>query len=128
MPGPYHAAIAALLALSVSLLISMVPGGLIENRSFAHLRRPVFWGFNLFLVLLGCGSFATIALLLTGAPAAPALSLMCGVLIMLVFLLDLLGIFPRSPDHMGEALKTLEALALATGATIAVLSIHLLRG
>ncbi|MEL6930545.1 MAG: hypothetical protein AAFO95_18205, partial [Cyanobacteria bacterium J06600_6] len=39
----------ALLALSSGLLTSLVPGGLIETRSFAHINPLILGSFNTFL-------------------------------------------------------------------------------
>jgi hypothetical protein len=116
-------ATASLLAASTALLISMVPGGSVETRSFAHLPRPVYWGFNVFLVLLGLASMAAVSLLLLRQPAGLQLAVICTSLLLLVFLLDLMKIYPKSPDEMEPALLILEAITLATSAAALVLAL-----
>ncbi|WP_396610673.1 hypothetical protein ACH9L7_10575 [Haloferax sp. S1W] len=102
--------IALLLTLVTLLLVSLAPWGPIETRSFAHLSPAVYWGFNAFLILLGLGSFATAYRLWTGTTDALLAAIVAGVLYIAVYVLDLAGIFPTSPDSMPPLLLAIEVV------------------
>ncbi|RAV20777.1 hypothetical protein [Paenibacillus contaminans] len=103
--------IASLLVfLNVTLLAILVPGGPIENRDFSKLKGGVFWGFNLFLILLGITSFIVCYLLLISHPNAILITKIIAVLYFIVYIIDLAGIFPKSPTKMSAPLMLFEVI------------------
>lgn len=95
---------------NVMLLAILVPGGPIENRNFSKLKGVVFWGFNLFLILLGVTSFITCYLLLISHPNAIFITKIISVLYFIVYIIDLAGIFPKSPTKMSKPLMLFEII------------------
>ncbi|MEK4237151.1 hypothetical protein [Paenibacillus sp. FSL H7-0714] len=95
---------------NVMLLAILVPGGSIENRDFSKLKGVVFWGFNLFLILLGVMSFITCYLLLIAHPNAIFITKIIAVLYFIVYIIDLAGIFPKSPTKMSKPLILFEII------------------
>ncbi|HBS44869.1 MAG TPA: hypothetical protein DEA91_11130 [Paenibacillus sp.] len=95
---------------NVMLLAILVPGGPIENRDFSKLKGVVFWGFNLFLILLGVMSFITCYLLLIAHPNAIFITKIIAVLYFIVYIIDLAGIFPKSPTKMSKPLMLFEII------------------
>lgn len=112
--------------LNVTLLAILVPGGPIENRDFSKLKGIVFWGFNVFLVLLGVGSYITSYLLLISSSHAILVAQVIAVLYFIVYAIDLAGIFPKSPTKMGKPLLLLEIvnISMAIYLFIFVTAIH----
>ncbi|MGM1048888.1 MAG: hypothetical protein ACQEXX_22470 [Bacillota bacterium] len=96
--------------LNVTLLAILVPGGPIENRDFSKLKGVVFWGFNLFLILLGITSFIACYLLLISHPHAIFITQIIAVLYFIVYIIDLAGIFPKSPTKMSKPLTLFEII------------------
>ncbi len=113
-----------LLIVAVSLLAPMVPGGPIETRSFAPLPRPVFWGFNVFLVALGLTSVIMAVLVLDGEAWAYTAAFVLGLGYVAVFALDLAGVFPQSPDELPPPLLLLEVVDLAVGAALCIAAVQ----
>ncbi len=109
---------AALLALVTVLLASLAPWGPIENRSFEHLHPGVYWGFNAFLVALVLCSVATAVFLWRGRRWAVLTAAVLAALYVLVYVLDLLEIFPTSPDPMGTALYAIEVVDTVLAASL----------
>jgi hypothetical protein len=103
-PVPY------LLGVIMILLAILVPGGPVETRSFADLPAWVYWGFNAFLI--GLGVFTVIALVFAALRRRWAFTaaIVAGALYILVYVLDLAGIFPVSPDPMPAALLWIEVI------------------
>jgi hypothetical protein len=95
---------------NVMLLAILVPGGPIENRDFSKLKGVVFWGFNLFLILLGVMSFITCYLLLIAHPNAIFITKIIAVLYFIVYIIDLAGVFPKSPTKMSNPLMLFEII------------------
>jgi hypothetical protein len=95
---------------NVMLLAILVPGGPIENRDFSKLKGVVFWGFNLFLILLGVMSFITCYLLLIAHPNAIFITKFIAVLYFIVYIIDLAGVFPKSPTKMYNPLMLFEII------------------
>ena len=100
----------ALMFINVTLLTILVPGGPIENRDFNGLRGIVFWGFNVFLIILGIASYITSYLLLIANPYALYMGQIISVLYFIVYLIDLVGIFPKSPTKMSKTLMLIEVI------------------
>ncbi|SMF92214.1 hypothetical protein SAMN05661091_5725 [Paenibacillus uliginis N3/975] len=96
--------------LNVTLLAILVPGGPIENRDFSKLKGVVFWGFNLFLILLGITSFIACYLLLISHSHAIFITQIIAVLYFIVYIIDLAGIFPKSPTKMSKPLTLFEII------------------
>lgn len=100
----------ALLALSSGLLTSLVPGGLIETRSFAHINPLILGSFNTFLTTLSLTSLLLIYYVWQGYRWAFVTSFISGLSYFLVYVLDLAHLFPISPDAMPTALLVIEIL------------------
>ncbi len=98
--------------LNVTLLAILVPGGPIENRDFSALKGVVFWGFNVFLIALGLTSFYTIYAGLADNPTAILLTKSIAISYIIVYSMDLIGIFPKSPTKMSNTLMLFEIINL----------------
>lgn len=110
-----------LLALSIALLSSLIPGGPIENRDFGHLGVTAVLSFNIFLAGLILTSAGALVLVWKTSHFGGVLAFLCGLGFAGVYLLDLFEIFPTSPTTMSDALFTVEAVGLLTaGLLIAV--------
>jgi hypothetical protein len=92
-----------LLALLLSFS-SLAPGGPVENRDFSHLPRPVFNGFNAFLITLGLVGFLVAFFVWRGKRWAYWDAILVGWLFVIVVASDLGKVFPVSPDPTGFAL------------------------
>lgn len=99
--------------LNVTLLAILVPGGPIENRNFSKLKGIVFWSFNVFLILLGVGSYIVSYLLLVSSSHAILMAQVIAVLYFIVYAVDLAGIFPKSPTKMSKTLLLLEIVNIS---------------
>ena len=87
-----------------------MPGGPIENRDFSHISPLILTAFNVFLTALGMGSLLLILLCLKRFRVAGTLSIIAAASYLLVYLIDLLGIFPQTPTPMSQALLCVEVL------------------
>ncbi len=121
--------LAAALAWETLALIPMVPGKLVDTRSFDTLPRWQYNSFNVFLTSLGI-----VSLVCTGGLIAATgngwvwLALALSVFYLLVFLLDLMEVFPVVPDPLPTQLLVMESMCLATSAAMVVLAAALLIG
>ena len=100
----------ALLALSSGLLTSLVPGGLIETRSFAHINPLILGSFNTFLTTLSLSSLLLIYFAWQRYHWAFVASFIAGLSYFLVYVLDLAHLFPVSPNAMPPALLVIEII------------------
>lgn len=116
-------AVAGLLALSAVLLSILIPGGPIEKRNFSHIAPLKLAMFNVFLTVLGIGSFALIYFLMVGAEFAFIAAVLCGISYFLVYVLDLGKVFPVSPDRMPRALFWIEVVGLILSIPLIFLSL-----
>lgn len=120
--------VAVALVWEVLLLIPMVPGKLIDTRDFSSLPRWQFNAFNVYLTTLGLASFVVAGwLILAPGPGVLIASVVLGLGYALVFLGDLLEVFPVVADQMPTQLLVLEAIALASAGALIVLSLLGLR-
>lgn len=99
-----------LMFINVTLLVVLVPGGAIENRDLHGLKGVVFWGFNVFLITLGITSYVTSYLLLISNSYALPMAQIIAVLYFIVYIVDLAGIFPKSPTKMSKILMLIEEI------------------
>ena len=102
----------ALLFLSCGLLSILIPGGPIETRNFSQISLVVLGAFNTFLTILGIVSILLIYFILQDRYWAFLSSELCGLGYFLVYALDLLKIFPVSPDPMSNTLYIIEIAGL----------------
>ncbi|WGI26403.1 hypothetical protein QEN58_04880 [Halomonas alkaliantarctica] len=116
-------AVAGLLALSAALLSALIPGGPIENRNFSHISPLKLGMFNVFLTVLGIGSFALVYFSIVGAKPAFIAAALCGISYLLVYALDLTKIFPVSPDRMPRALFWIEVVGFVLSIPLTFLSL-----
>ncbi|WP_457646454.1 hypothetical protein [Profundibacter sp.] len=107
---PFFRPAGKLLLLLVITFITLVPGGPVETRDFSGLGGPVFWGFNVFLVLLGVGAIASGIGLLRDSKAAAIGGIIAGWGYIFVVLLDLGHVFPATPDPIPLLLGLIEIL------------------
>lgn len=112
----------ALLALSSVLLTSLIPGGLIETRSFAHINPFVLGSFNTFLTTLSLASLLLIYFAWQEYRWAFVASFISGLSYFLVYVLDLAHIFPISPDAMPISLLVIEVLGTIVSLPLMVTS------
>jgi hypothetical protein len=108
--------------LNVTLLAILVPGGPIENRDFSALKGFVFWGFNVFLITLGLTSFYTIYTILANDSTAILLTKFISISYIVVYAIDLIGMFPKSPTKMSNTLMLFEIINLCIAVYLLVLS------
>jgi hypothetical protein len=116
--------LSVLLVLSGIALSSLVPGGPIENRDFSHIAPVVLLVFNIFLTALGLGSFLLVAGLMRGVRQAWPLTFWAAASYLLVYAIDLLGVFPQSPTAMGNTLLVVEVLGVALALPMLWLTAH----
>ena len=102
--------VAGLLGISGIALSSLVPGGPIETRSFAHINPVTLGVFNTFLTTLALGSLILVYFVLKSERWAMVGAALCGLSFFGVYVADLAVIFPVSPDAMPPALLTIEVL------------------
>ncbi len=110
------------LILSLITLSWMVPGGPVETRSFSNIDSAIVLGFNIFLTSLVLGALVLIYFMFKKQKWAYSLTFLVGVAFVIVFLLDLLGIFPVSLDSMNQLLFILEILGTLFGFSLMYLS------
>lgn len=114
-----------IILLNVTLLAILVPGGPIENRDFSNLKGLIFWGFNAFLITLGMASFYAIYSALGGLSNTGLVTSILACAYILVYGLDLAGIFPKSPSKMSKPLMLIEIINLCMAIYLFILSIVL---
>ena len=106
----------ALLIASALTLAAMIPGGLVETRSFPDYPPALLAAFNVFLTLLGLGALMAG---LRGVRSTLALRLF-GLGFGLVYGLDLAGIFPVSEAPMSALLRGFEIIGTLLGLALLV--------
>lgn len=119
----YKNILCALLITNIVLLVSLIPGGPIETRTFATLSPTVIYSFNTFLTLLVCGSCLVLGGLYTNRYWAKVSSIGIGLAFVIIFALDLLHIFPVSEDSMPPVLFIIEVMSLFVGISLSGFSI-----
>ena len=118
-----------LYTLVVSLLTTsvMIPGGPVETRSFSDLVPVVALAFNIFITsVIVLGIVSAYGLFKNRKWAFQAVGLV-GLAFVLIFFLDLAGIFPVSKDPMSPLLFVLEIIAFVQGVGMMVLSVATLK-
>lgn len=120
--------IAGLLGISGIALSSLVPGGPIETRSFAHINPVTLGAFNTFLTTLALGSLLLIYFVLKSERWAILAGAVCGLSYLGVYGLDLAQIFPLSSDAMPPALLAIEVLGTILSFPLMVLSVRAMQG
>ena len=113
----------ALLALSSGLLTSLVPGGLIETRSFVHINPLILGSFNTFLTTLSLASLLLVYFVWQEYRWALVASFIAGLSYFLVYVLDLGHLFPVSPDAMPLALLVIEILGTIVSLPLMLISV-----
>ncbi|MEO1095863.1 MAG: hypothetical protein AAFX01_13290 [Cyanobacteria bacterium J06638_28] len=114
--------IAGLLAVSAVALSSLVPGGPIETRSFAHIHPIVLGSFNTFLTMLSLLSLLLVYFVWQSRRWAFGGAAVCGLSYFLVYGLDLAQVFPVSPDAMPAALLIIEVLGTVLSVPLTLLA------
>lgn len=105
---------ALLLGLSALNLTLMIPGGFVETRVFPDYPIWVVAGFNVFLTVLGLGSFLLAWRIWRGAHCS-LWALAAGMAYVAVYVLDLAVIFPVSVSPMSVLLESLEWTGVVLG-------------
>ncbi|HHH37528.1 MAG TPA: hypothetical protein ENK77_02805 [Epsilonproteobacteria bacterium] len=111
-----HYIVPVLLVISALLLSSLIPGGPIENRDFSRIDPSILLSFNIFLTILGLGSFILAIYTLKMHRWAYLLAFVAGMSYFTVYAIDLYEIFPKSPTEMSATLLAVEM----TGAIVAL--------
>lgn len=104
--------VSILLVLSGILLTLLIPGGSIENRDFSHIDPTILLAFNIFLTILGLGSFILALYSLSRSRLSYWLAFGSGLSYFVVYAIDLYKIFPTSPTEMSGALLLIEMLGV----------------
>ena len=116
--------VAGLIGISGIALESLVPGGPIETRSFGHMDPLTLATFNTFLTTLVLGSLLLVYFVLQSKRWATIAAAGCGLSYLGVYGLDLVKIFPVSPDAMPPALLAIEVLGTVLSLPLMVLSVQ----
>ncbi len=111
-----------LLGFSAINLALMIPGGFIESRDFSHISPIILVGFNTFLTLLGMTSLFLIYFIMKKQEWALSIAFVCGLSYLLVYVLDLLSLFPKSPTPMPLLLLLLESLGVLLAIALMIYS------
>ena len=119
--------VAGLLGISGIALGTLVPGGPIETRSFAHINPLTLAVFNTFLTTLVIGSLPLVYSVLQSKRWAMITAAGFGMSYFGVYSLDLVKIFPVSPDAMPPALLAIEVLGTILSFPLIALSIQALQ-
>ena len=90
------------------LLVSLIPGGPIENRDFSHLNPLAVWLYNGLLTVLGFGTLVLAFFMILGKRYAFRMGVFVGLAWLILTLFDLLQIFPTSPTPMSFLLFSIE--------------------
>jgi hypothetical protein len=120
-------AAAFLLVLSALMLGSLIPGGPIENRNFSHIPAWILACFNVFLTVLGLGSLICAYFVFMGSSIGFVLALICGLSYAFVYIIDLAGWFPKTPDAMPKVLYWVEVIGTVVALPLVVSSIYLIK-
>ncbi len=123
MPASRFVAAGLLVASALNLTL-MIPGGFVETRDFSAYPAVVLGAFNVFLTVLGLGSFI-LAYFVIRTGKGYGWGGVAGLTYLAVYLLDLGRIFPVPPEPMSMLLATLEWIGTALGLALAVASIAL---
>ncbi|MEM9214431.1 MAG: hypothetical protein AAGD25_08800 [Cyanobacteria bacterium P01_F01_bin.150] len=116
--------IAGLLGISGIALGTLVPGGPIETRSFAHMHPLTLGVFNTFLTTLVLSSLLLVYFVLRSQRWAMLTAASVGLSYLGVYGLDLVKIFPVSPDAMPPALLAIEVLGTVLSLPLMLLSVQ----
>ncbi|MEM6256002.1 MAG: hypothetical protein AAF821_24075 [Cyanobacteria bacterium P01_D01_bin.156] len=119
--------VAGLLGISGIALGTLVPGGPIETRSFVHIHPLTLGLFNTFLTTLVLGSLVLVYFVLQSKRWAMVAAAAAGLSYLGVYGLDLVKIFPVSPDAMPPALLAIEVLGTVLSFPLMALSIQALQ-
>ena len=118
---------AILLGASGIALSTLVPGGPIETRSFAHINPFTLGAFNTFLTTLCIGSLLLVYFVWKAERWAIVAAACFGLSYLSVYGLDLAQIFPVSPDAMPPALLIIEVLGAIAAVPLTLLALQALR-
>ncbi|MBD8890040.1 hypothetical protein [Roseibium litorale] len=116
MSGSRSCTLVLLLASALNLAL-MIPGGFVETRDFSAYTALILGAFNLFLTVLGLGSFV-LAYMVWRQGRGFWLSALAGLGYVAVYQADLQGLFPVTPVPMPALLYLLEWLGTALGALL----------
>ena len=118
---------AILLSASGIALSTLVPGGPIETRSFAHINPFTLGAFNTFLTTLCIGSLLLVYFVWKAERWAIIAAACFGLSYLGVYGLDLAHLFPVSPDAMPPALLIIEVLGAIAAVPLTLLAMQALR-
>ena len=119
--------VAGLLGTSSIALGILVPGGPVETRSFSHMSPLTLGVFNTFLTTLVLGSLLSIYFVLRSKRWAIIAAAIFGLSYLGVYGLDLVEIFPVSPDGMPSALWVIQVFGTLLSLPLIVLSVQALQ-
>ena len=110
------------LGIAIITLFSMIPGGPVENRSFANVIPAAALGLNIFIGSTLVLAFLSVFFMSKKQKWAYQAVGLIGINYILIFVLDLGKIFPVSLDEMSNLLFNLEIFALLLGILMVGLS------
>jgi hypothetical protein len=108
----------ALLLLSVLILAPLIPGGPIENRTFAEYPIWVIASFNLIISVIVLAALPLAWLGRRGGRRVAIGSALDGAGFTAIYALDMLKIFPVSDTPMSPTLRVMAFAGLATGLAV----------
>ncbi|WP_424354947.1 hypothetical protein [Methanobacterium sp. MBAC-LM] len=113
-----------ILFLNVTLLSILIPGGPIENRNFDYLKDSplIYYGFSILLLALTFISLIMCYFLLLGDIWSFKVSVVLGILYFLVYIFDLMKIFPKSPTPMSKTLMLIEIINMMLALLLIIFS------
>lgn len=113
-----------ILFLNVTLLSILIPGGPIENRNFDYLKDSplIYYGFSILLLALIFISLIMCYFLLLGDIWSFKVSVVLGILYFLVYIFDLMKIFPKSPTPMSKTLMLIEIINMMLALLLIIFS------
>lgn len=118
--------IPSLLIISTINLALMIPGGFVEMRGFSAYSSLVLGLFNTFLTILGLGSLVLAYLFFTNY-SGYFITILVGISYMIVYLIDLFKVFPKSPKPMSKLLASLESLGTLLGFILIAVTAYIWR-
>lgn len=113
-----------ILFFNVSMISILVPRGPIENRDFKSIKGIVYCGFNIFIIVLSLSSLLVCYFLLVEVSWAFIAALTQGFLFLLIYLLDLAKIFPKSPTPMSKELMLIEIINAMLASLLIIFSLY----
>lgn len=113
--------IVAVLVLVITVLsAAMIPGGPFEKRNFSQNSTTRMAVYNILLTALGLSGMLLIFPSYTGQHWAFAAAGLLGVVYVVLSILDLKNIFPKSPDQRTQLMRLMEIAGLISAVLLVI--------